>query len=203
MIDYSKTVTHELIALAKSELTAQKEGTAEHLAPLKATDVAAERWDALKEKVDTCILIDNLEEQGRKLEVMWQSSTTRDKCYEAERSFKPTFAEDLFDKDKGKSLRVICASKIRYFGDQIKLDEPPYECQILVKYLPKLLTPSSTEKNEAETLSINNNSDNLVDNGLLPRKRVPPSWMKQPSSERENRVNVTTVAEEGKGQTVV
>ena len=118
-------------------------------------------------------------------------------------SFKPTFAEDLFDKDKVKSLRVICASTIRRFGDQIKLDELPYECQILVKYLPKLLTPSSKEKNEAEALSTNNNSDNLADNGLLPRKRVLPSWMKQPTSELENRMNVTTVAEEGKYQTVV
>ena len=123
------------------------------------------------------MLIDNLEEQGRNLEVRWQSSTIRDKCYEAERSFKPTFAEDLFDKDKVKSLRVICASTIRRFGDQIRLDELPYECQILVKYL----TPSSKEKNEAETLSTNNNSDNLADSGLLPRKRVLPSWMKQPS----------------------
>ena len=92
------------------------------------------------------MLIDNLEEQGRNLELRWQSSTIRDKCYEAERSFKPTFAEDLFDKDKVKSLRVICASTIRRFGDQIKLDELPYECEILVKYLPKLLTPSSRRK---------------------------------------------------------
>ena len=86
--------------------------------PLKVTDVAAERWDSLKEKEDTCVLIDNLEEQGRNLEVTWQSFTIRDKCYEAEWSFKPTFAEDLFDKDKVKSLRVICASTIRRFGDQ-------------------------------------------------------------------------------------
>ena len=205
MIDYSKTVTHELIALAKSELTAQKEGTAEHSAPLKATDVAAERWDSLKEKGDTCVLIDNLQEQGRNLEVRWQSSTIRDKCYETEQSFKPTFAEDLFDKDKVKSLRVICASKIRRFGDQIKLDEILYECQILVKCLPKLLTPNSKEKNEAETSSTNNNFDNLADNGLLPRKRVLPSWMKQLTSELENRVSVTRsiVAEEGKDLTVV
>ena len=132
--------------------------------PLKATDVAAERWDSLKEKGDTCVLIDNLEEQGRNLEVRWQSSTIRDKCYEAEQSFKPTFSEDLFDKDKVKSLHVICATSIRHFGDQIKLDELPYGCQILVKYLPTLLTPSSKEKNEAETLSTNNNSDNLADN---------------------------------------
>ena len=45
------------------------------------------------------MLIDNLEEQGKNIEVRWQSSTIRDKCYEAEQSFKPTFAEDLFDKD--------------------------------------------------------------------------------------------------------
>ena len=109
MINYSKTVTHELIALAKSELIAQKEGTAEHPAPLKATDVAAERRNSLKEKRDTCVLIDNLEEQGRNLEVRWQSSTIR----KTELSFKPTFAEDLFDKDKVKSVRAICASKIR------------------------------------------------------------------------------------------
>ena len=147
MTDCSKTVMHELIALTNSELTDQKEGTAEHPAPLKATDVAAERWDSLKEKGDTCVLIDNLEEQGRNLEVRWQSSTTRDKCYEAEWSFKPTFAEDLFNYDKDKSLCVICALNIRRPGDQVKLDELPYECQILVKYLPKLLTPSSTEKN--------------------------------------------------------
>ena len=143
-------------------------------APLKATDVAAERWDSLKEKGDTCVLIDNLEEQGRNLDVRWQLSTIRDKCYEAERSFKPTFAKGLFDKDKVKSLRVICASTIGRFGDQIKLDELPYECQILVQYLSKFLTPSSKEKNEAETLSTNNNSDNLADNGLLPRKEFIP-----------------------------
>ena len=77
------------------------------------------------------MLIDNLEELDRNLEVRWQSSTIRDKCYEAERSFKPTFAEDLFDKDKVKSLCVICALTIRRFGDQIKLDEFLYECQIL------------------------------------------------------------------------
>ena len=77
------------------------------------------------------MLIGNLEEQGRNLEVRWQSSTIRVKCYETERSFKPTFAEDLFDKDKVKSLCVICASTIRRFGDQIKLDELLYECQIL------------------------------------------------------------------------
>ena len=58
------------------------------------------------------MLIDNLEEKGSNVEVRWQSSTVRDECYEAERSFKPAFTEDLFDKDKGKSLRVICASKI-------------------------------------------------------------------------------------------
>ena len=33
-------------------------------APLKATDVAAERWDSFKEKGDTCVLIDSLEERG-------------------------------------------------------------------------------------------------------------------------------------------
>ena len=75
MIDYSKTVMHELIALVKSELTAWKEGTAEHPAPLKVTDVAAERWDSLKERGDTCVSIDNLEEQGRNLKVRLQSST--------------------------------------------------------------------------------------------------------------------------------
>ena len=130
MIDYSKTFTHKLLAIAKSELTAQKEGTAEHPAPLKATDVAAERWDSLKEKGDPCVSTDNLEEQGRNLEVRWQSSTIRGKCYEAERSFKPAFAEDLFDKDKVKNLRVICELKIRRFGDQIKLDELPHKGQI-------------------------------------------------------------------------
>ena len=41
-------------------------------APLEATDVAFERWDSLKEKGDTCVLTDNLEEQGRNLEVRWQ-----------------------------------------------------------------------------------------------------------------------------------
>ena len=44
---------------------------------------------------------------------------------------------------------------------------------------------------------------NFACNGLLPRKRVLPSWMKQPTSELENRVNVITVAEEGKDQIVV
>ena len=46
-------------------------------APLKATDVAAERWDSLKEKGDTCVLIDNLEEQGRNLEVRWLVAVIR------------------------------------------------------------------------------------------------------------------------------
>ena len=75
----------------------------------------------------------------------------------------------------------------------------------MVKYLPKLLTPSSTEENKAETLFSNNNSDNLANYGLLPRKQVLPSWMKQPTSELENRVNAiaVAVAKEGKGQTVV
>ena len=53
---------------------------------------------SLKENEDTCVLIDNLEEQGKNIEVRSQSSTIRDKCSEAEQSFKPTIAKDLFDK---------------------------------------------------------------------------------------------------------
>ena len=71
------------------------------------------------------MLIDNLEGQGRNLGLRWQSSTISDKDYGAEWSFKPTSVEDLFDKDKVKSLNVICTSEIRHFGDQIKLDELP------------------------------------------------------------------------------
>ena len=43
MIAYTKTVNHELIALAKSALTDQKSGKAEHPAPLKAQEVTAGR----------------------------------------------------------------------------------------------------------------------------------------------------------------
>ena len=91
----------------------------------------------------------------------------------AERSFKPTFAEDLFNKDQVKSLRVICAAKIRRFGDQIKIDELPYECQVLVKYLPKLLT-------ENPNTQLSNENTNAAANSVegSAKKRVLPSWMK-------------------------
>ena len=120
--------------------------------------MAAGKWEGLKDKENATEIIKGLEEQGRNIEVRWQSLTIRDKRYEVERSFKPTFAEDLFNKDQVKSLRAICAAKIRRFGDQIKIDELPYECQVLViKYLPKLLTenPNTQLRNENTNTAAN------------------------------------------------
>ena len=97
----------------KTRFDRPKIGKAEHPAPLKAQEVAAGRWEGLKDKENATEIIRSLEEQGRNIEVQWQSSTIIDKRYEAERSFKPTFADDLFNKDQVKSLRVICAAKIR------------------------------------------------------------------------------------------
>ena len=194
MIAYTKTVNHELIASAKSALTDQKSGKAEHPAPLKAQEVAAGGWEGLKDKENATEIIKSLEEQGRNIEVRWQSSTIRDKRYEAERSFKPTFAEDLFNKDQVKSLRVICAAKIRRLADQIKIDELPYECQVLVKYLPKLLTenPNTQLRNENT-----NAAANSVEGSA--KKRVLPSWMK-PTTMKNGVVDTTTVIQD---QTVV
>ena len=108
------------------------------------------------------------QKSGSKMAIIY---TVRDKCYEVERSFKPTFAVDLLNRDKVKSLRVICASKIRRFGDQIRIDGLPYECQVLIKYLPKLLSPHSTvtKTNDQEITKTITKS--------VKKKRVLPSWM--------------------------
>ena len=68
MIAYTKTVNHELIASAKSALTDQKSGKAEHPAPLRAQEVAAGRWKGLKDKDNATEIIRSLEEQGRNIE---------------------------------------------------------------------------------------------------------------------------------------
>ena len=93
-----------------------------------------------------------------------------------------------------KSLRVICAAKIRRFGDQIKIDELPYECQVLVKYLPKLLTenPNTQLRNENTNPAANSGEGSE-------KKRVLPSWMK-PITIKNGVVDTTTVIQD---QTVV
>ena len=75
MIQYSETVNHDLIALAKNEINDQKAGISDHPAPLKPQDVAAKRWENLKEKPNAMEIVEDLEKQGRNLEVRWQSST--------------------------------------------------------------------------------------------------------------------------------
>ena len=84
MIQYSETVNHDLIALAKYEINDQKAGRSDYPAPLKPQDLAAKRWKNLKEKPNAMEITEDLERQGRNLEVRWQSSNVRDKCYETE-----------------------------------------------------------------------------------------------------------------------
>ena len=84
MIQYSETVKHDLIALAKYEINDLKAGRSDYPAPLKPQNVAAKRLKNLKGKPNAMEIIEDLERQGRNLEVRWQSSTVRDKCYEVE-----------------------------------------------------------------------------------------------------------------------
>ena len=89
-----------------------------------------------------------------------------------------------------KSLHVICAAKIRQFCDQIKIDELPYECQVLVKYLPKVLTenPNTQLRNENT-----NAATNSVEGSA--KKRVLPSWMK-PTTIKNGVFDTTTVIQD-------
>ena len=117
MNEYPQTITANLISQAKINLADQKGGNAEHPAPLRKSQIAEDRWETLKERENVDDIIKNLQKQGRELEIKWQSSTLKDKHLEAERSFRPSFSEDIMCT-KGNtnivpSLRVICASTIR------------------------------------------------------------------------------------------
>ena len=49
MIDYSDTVTPELIQKAKENIDTQKKGIADHPTSLKPEQVAADRWENLRQ----------------------------------------------------------------------------------------------------------------------------------------------------------
>ena len=53
-----------------------------------------------------------LEKQGRELETKWQSSTIKNKCFEAKRPFKQSFSENNWSTE---------TAKIRTYGDHLKL----------------------------------------------------------------------------------
>ena len=62
----------------------------------------------------------------------------KNKCFEVERSFKtinPSFSENIWSTETVPSLRVLCVAKIRTYGDQLKIDNLPSECQMLSHYL--------------------------------------------------------------------
>ena len=144
-------------------------------APLNLGEIAATKWKKLKETSNDNVstTISELEKAGRELEIKWQSSTQRDKYLEAERSFRPVYSEDIWLNDRVPSLRVICASKIRCYGHEIRIDELPHELQTLVRYLPGL-TASST----ATTNVIRNIDSNEPDQGQgYEQQCVLPKWM--------------------------
>ena len=123
MVSYSNTITAELINQAKVNIHDQKQGIAEHPASLKAKDVVTEKWKDFKERPGAQQTLEQLESEGRDLEIRWQSTTLKNKYLEAERIFKPSFSEDIWAKDHVPSLRIICASQITAFGDVLKIDD--------------------------------------------------------------------------------
>ena len=175
MVSYSNTITAELINQAKVNIHDQKQGTAEHPAPLKAKDVVKEKWKGLKERPGTQQTLGQLESEGRDLEIRWQSTTLKNKYLEAERTFKPSFSEDIWAKDHVPSLRIICASQIRAFGDVLKIDDLPYDCQILIRYLPKIVEAKDVPCDPA--LSVN--QIKTTNDGPNKDNRILPSWMLQ------------------------
>ena len=99
----------------------------------------------------------------------------KNKYVEAERTFKPSFSEDIWAKDHVPSLRIICASQIRAFGDVLKLDDLPYDCQILIRYLPKIVESKDVPLDPA--LSVNQSK--ATNDGPSKDNRILPSWMLQ------------------------
>ena len=172
---YSHTITPDLFKIAKNNIADQKKGTALNPAQLKPGEIAATKWKNLKEKSNDNVwtTIRELEKAGRELEIKWQYSTQRDKYLEAERSFRPVYSEDIWSNDRVPSLRVTCASKIRRYGHEIRIDELPRELQILVRYLPGLTA------NSTATTNITRNIDsNGPDQGRRRgQQRVLPKWM--------------------------
>ena len=142
MASYSDALTPDLIKMAKNNIVDQKRGTALNpaLNSLKPREITATKWKNLKEKSNDNVstTTSELQKAGRELEIKWQSSTQRNKYLEAERSFRPVYSEDIRSNDRVPSLRVICASKIKRNGHEIRIDELPRELQILVRYLPGL-----------------------------------------------------------------
>ena len=169
MIDYSDSVTPELIQKAKENIDAQKKEIADHPTPLKPEQVAADRWENLKQRSDGDEIIQELEKSGREMEIKWKSKTLRDKGLEAERSFKPSFSENVFGlRDDVPSLQIICASEIRKYGDEISIDNLPMECYFLIRYLPELIKTDARSENEHE------HSQNIAEK----QKRLLPKWMR-------------------------
>ena len=175
MISYSDTITAELINQAKGNIHDKKQGTAEHPAPLKAKDVVTEKWKDFKERPGAQQTLEQLESEGRYLEIRWQSTTLKNKHLGAERTFKPSFSEDVWAQDHVPSLRIICASQIRAFGDVLKLDDLPYDCQILIRYLPKIVESKDVSRDPA--LSVNQSK--VTNDGPSKDNRILPSWMLQ------------------------
>ena len=177
MASYLDTITPDLFKMAKNNIADQKKGTASIPAPLKPGEIAATKWKNLKEKSNDNVLttISELEKAGRELEIKWQSSTQRDKYLEAERSFRPVYSEDIWSNKRVPSLRVICASKIRRYGHEIRIDELPRELQILVRYLPELTTNSTATTNIIRNID-SNKPDQRRGHG---QQRVLPKWMTQ------------------------
>ena len=201
MASYSDTITPDLFKIAKNNIADQKKGTALNPAPLKVGEIAASKWKNLKEKSNDNVLttISELEKAGRELEIKWQSSTQRDNYSEAERSFRPVYSEEIWLNDKVPSLRVICASKIRRYGHEIRIDELPRELQILVRYLPGLTTNST-----ATTNVIRNIDSNEPDQGQgHGQQHVLPKWMRKQTKPASGNTGDSQNVLHVKGGTVV
>ena len=69
------------------------------------------------------------------------------------------------------SLRVICASTMRQFGDKLRIDDLPHECKVLLEYLPEIVKPVGPQTTIAVVDNITA-SESTKSNG-----RVSPVWM--------------------------
>ena len=71
-------------------------------------------------------------------------------------------------RDDVPSLRVICASVIRKYEDEISTDNLPMECYFLIRYLPELRKTDASLENEHE------HSQNIAEK----QKRLLPKWIR-------------------------
>ena len=69
------------------------------------------------------------------------------------------------------SFRIIRASQIIAFGDVLKIDDLPYDCQILIRYLTKIVESKNVPGDPASSV----NQSKATNDGPSKDNRILPS----------------------------